>query len=402
MNLSIELKTRIYNHIGTVQQHLGILEADEQREILESIETHIYDALETRSAGEPTLALLDAIIAEMDPPESYGPNNSVGEQKPETTPRTEPQKYEPKSRGGKGCAIAAGILLVVGAIPLILILLFFTAHETTSETLIEQERTAVQAHKASSHSMNTKDQASAQPPVIGKWTTIDFISSFSEFNPPQTKWQGELTLKGIQFSKDGTTDKPWWTWKKNRLFNSGDQSEAELMIITVNQSDYLFIEWISGDVLMNKEKPKYYVLKRGVYIDPAEPKTIIEGVGWEALRIGATRSELIDEFGTPDSRNSMVMSWSDRDLACHLGRGGNPALHSAVQLNFRSGFAGTTSKGIKIGSSEVEVLAAYGNPERISTNRRRKTMTWPKIGIQLTLDESFGVNQIDILKPFNP
>ena len=72
MNLTIELKTRIYNHIGKVRQHLTELPPDEQREILQSIETHIHDALESRADENPTLDLLDAIIAEMDPPESYG------------------------------------------------------------------------------------------------------------------------------------------------------------------------------------------------------------------------------------------------------------------------------------------------------------------------------------------
>ena len=73
MNLPIDLKTRIYTHIGNVQRHLGESPADEKREILQSLEAHIHDALESRSAGNPSIDLLEAIIAEMDPPESYGP-----------------------------------------------------------------------------------------------------------------------------------------------------------------------------------------------------------------------------------------------------------------------------------------------------------------------------------------
>lgn len=73
MNLPIELKTRIYDHIGTVQKHLAELPTDEQWEILQALETHIHDALEARANGNPDLAVLEAIIAEMDPPESYGP-----------------------------------------------------------------------------------------------------------------------------------------------------------------------------------------------------------------------------------------------------------------------------------------------------------------------------------------
>jgi hypothetical protein len=72
MNLPIELITRINDHIGNVQQHLGELPPDEQREILQALETHIHDALEARSNGNQDIQVLEAIIAEMDPPESYG------------------------------------------------------------------------------------------------------------------------------------------------------------------------------------------------------------------------------------------------------------------------------------------------------------------------------------------
>ena len=72
MNLSNELTAQVNAHLGEVRKYLGNLPADERQEILQSIESHIYDALETRSNGEPTPALLEAVIAEMDPPESYG------------------------------------------------------------------------------------------------------------------------------------------------------------------------------------------------------------------------------------------------------------------------------------------------------------------------------------------
>jgi len=72
MNLSNELTQQVNNHLDEVRKYLGNLPADERQEILQSIESHIYDALQSRSSGEPTSALLDAVTAEMDPPESYG------------------------------------------------------------------------------------------------------------------------------------------------------------------------------------------------------------------------------------------------------------------------------------------------------------------------------------------
>ena len=100
MNLPIELKTRIYEHIGIVQQHLGELPSDEQREILQSLETHIHDALENRAGGEPSMEFLEAILAEMDPPESYG-----SEHHPAAT-QSHPDKETPTLSGSGSNAYA--------------------------------------------------------------------------------------------------------------------------------------------------------------------------------------------------------------------------------------------------------------------------------------------------------
>jgi parallel beta-helix repeat protein len=72
MNLPNELAKQVTAHIAEVRKYLGRLPSDERQEILQSVESHIHDALQSRSNGEPTSALLKAVIAEMDPPESYG------------------------------------------------------------------------------------------------------------------------------------------------------------------------------------------------------------------------------------------------------------------------------------------------------------------------------------------
>jgi len=111
MNLPIEQKTRIYNHIGQVQRHLTELPADEQREILQSIETHIHDALENRTDGAPSLDLLEAIIAEMDPPESYGTAPLGGTET--TQPKTRPTILKSIGRGYALKLILIAIIVIV-------------------------------------------------------------------------------------------------------------------------------------------------------------------------------------------------------------------------------------------------------------------------------------------------
>ncbi|MCC7300789.1 MAG: hypothetical protein IT583_06895 [Verrucomicrobia bacterium] len=81
MNLPKELTVRIADHLSKVRKNLSSLPPDEQKEILQSIESHIYDALQSKSDAGPTSALLEAVLAEMDPPESYGDSTPVPDQK---------------------------------------------------------------------------------------------------------------------------------------------------------------------------------------------------------------------------------------------------------------------------------------------------------------------------------
>ncbi|MDH3981586.1 MAG: hypothetical protein OES84_01655 [Kiritimatiellaceae bacterium] len=259
MNLPIELKARISEHISHVRDHLNAFASDEQREILDSIETHIHDALAIRSEEDPTREQLEIIIAEMDPPESYGSNGFGPEQKSKTIPPSQ-QNESPGRRWGK-----TNTIILLAVIALIIVAIIHLQAESTADQVIESDQAEAAPYEDRLKPATTKALAADQSPIIGKWTAIDFVSSVSEFNPTHTNWEGELELKSIQFFVDGKTDKPWWTWKDNRLLHSVDQSEAELLIVTVNQSEYLFMEWISGDVLINKEKPQYYVFKRNTY-----------------------------------------------------------------------------------------------------------------------------------------
>ncbi len=71
MNISEGVTRRISDHLKAVSVKLSALPSDERRDILQSVETHIYDALGRTSPDAPDLADLEAVIAGMDPPESY-------------------------------------------------------------------------------------------------------------------------------------------------------------------------------------------------------------------------------------------------------------------------------------------------------------------------------------------
>lgn len=210
MNLSTELKQSIDNHIDAVKACLTGFSATEQREILQSIEAHIYESLEARSEGEPSIDLLHAVIAEMDPPESYGEHA-----------QSVPTK---QSRWPQFMALAALLIIALTILGIKI------------------------------GSANTND-------LVGHWESVDFVSSPDQFNPSTKLWKGTLDLKELTFLPDGRTDRSFWSWKKRTLHHSGDNTDAKLIVKKVNGEKYLFLEWVAGDVTLRGCSPSYYVLK---------------------------------------------------------------------------------------------------------------------------------------------
>ena len=100
------------------------------------------------------------------------------------------------------------------------------------------------------------------PKVLGEWVSVDFVTNVSDFKPDTKSWKGDLFLKEFEFQKGGSTQKPFWTWTKGHVYHAGNDSDAKYIIKKIDGKDYLFLEWINGDVINRGEPPKYYVFKR--------------------------------------------------------------------------------------------------------------------------------------------
>jgi hypothetical protein len=98
------------------------------------------------------------------------------------------------------------------------------------------------------------------PDVVGAWESVDFVGAIDNFKPGQKGWTGDLYLKGVTFMPDGSTSGPW-NWTKGYMWHPGDRAEGQYTIKVIDGTKYLFMEWISGDVLIRHEKPQYYVMK---------------------------------------------------------------------------------------------------------------------------------------------
>ncbi|MCX5772679.1 MAG: M56 family metallopeptidase, partial [Candidatus Hydrogenedentes bacterium] len=96
--------------------------------------------------------------------------------------------------------------------------------------------------------------------ILGRWQAVDFVDSPAEFKPGKRQFRGDLYLKQLDFLPNGRTSGPW-SWDNGYLYHPGDQSKAQYTTKTIRGKRYLFMEWMSGDVLIRGQKPSYYVLE---------------------------------------------------------------------------------------------------------------------------------------------
>ena len=100
------------------------------------------------------------------------------------------------------------------------------------------------------------------PNVIGHWTSVDFVDNIEDFKPGTKRFRGDLFLKEFEFGPNGQTHAPFMTWTPAGVYHHGDKTTAKFVVKTFGQDRYIFLEWISGDVINRGMKPKYYVLKQ--------------------------------------------------------------------------------------------------------------------------------------------
>ena len=111
------------------------------------------------------------------------------------------------------------------------------------------------------------------PDVIGKWTSVDFVDKIEEFDPQRPKyWEDSLYLEALEFMPGGQLRERYknigrifyckWTQGKTLVENGDGTTAPAYEIRGFGGTDYLFLEWKSGDYIWGKRKPGYYVFKR--------------------------------------------------------------------------------------------------------------------------------------------
>ena len=159
-------------------------------------------------------------------------------------------------------AALLGIIIVVAALPLLM-----RAAQGPVQAGVEvpvqagiQSSTGATSEKPAGGAEWTRAFA-VDPDLIGAWTVVDFVRTIDDFQPGKNGWTGGFAFERLVFNDDGFTSGPW-QWTKGYMWHPGDRAEGAYVMKDIGGSKYLFMEWISGDVLIRGEKPRYYVLAR--------------------------------------------------------------------------------------------------------------------------------------------
>jgi hypothetical protein len=128
-----------------------------------------------------------------------------------------------------------------------------------------------------------------------------------------------------------------------------------------------------------------------------EKSNIIEGIGWNAFHVGATKKELVKAFGQPDERSTSTwLTWSNKyHIHCLYDDD-----RGAYELRFDPGFKYSLPTGIEIGSSEQKMRNAYGESPIVTNNENgAKKFEFSGNGVLFWTNQD-KITQIVIFKPY--
>lgn len=106
--------------------------------------------------------------------------------------------------------------------------------------------------------------------VLGDWKAVDYIRSKEDFSPSESHSSPDsLFFKHMHFGEDGeitslygdkiVSGKRNQSWTKGYVLEYRDHTACAYEIITVDNVDYMIIEWKSGDYLWGGFDTDYYV-----------------------------------------------------------------------------------------------------------------------------------------------
>jgi hypothetical protein len=127
----------------------------------------------------------------------------------------------------------------------------------------------------------------------------------------------------------------------------------------------------------------------------AKSLTLHPGKGIGTLNLGATEAEVVAALGEPSAKlGTNAWIYEASGLTLFISRNSHTltsfAAGSLLTFEEAQKFTGATDKGIHVGSSKAEVLAAHGNPESSNSDPKAvgpdaERLSYRALGLEVTL-----------------
>ena len=106
--------------------------------------------------------------------------------------------------------------------------------------------------------------------VIGFWEAVDYVRDFEDFKPNEKFWGDGLFLKEhifkpngkVLLSYNGFDEIDELGWSKGVVISQKQETASAYTIKTIEDEQYMFVEWKSGDYMFGGEVRGYYVFKK--------------------------------------------------------------------------------------------------------------------------------------------
>jgi hypothetical protein len=102
--------------------------------------------------------------------------------------------------------------------------------------------------------------------VLGKWHSVGYVENIVDFVPSASK--NDFYLKSVEFKPNGQLiqeymDDTWNDkWTNGLVISLHRSTAAPYIIKTINDREYLFMEWRMGNYIYGGCDPDYYVFGR--------------------------------------------------------------------------------------------------------------------------------------------
>lgn len=89
-----------------------------------------------------------------------------------------------------------------------------------------------------------------------------FCKNIKDFIPYRRNYKDDLYLKNLEFFQNGKTNIKYWNWSKDLIICLYDKTVSKYYIKSIDNEEYIFLQWKSGDYSFRNMSPFYYVLKK--------------------------------------------------------------------------------------------------------------------------------------------